>query len=241
MEALNELFFEMEDEAMAQESAEYDLEFEGESEGVLSEMEEMELVAELMEVTNEAELEQFLGKAFKKIGRAVGGFVRSPTGKALGGMLKNVAMKALPIAGTTLGNLVAPGVGGIIGNNLGNMAADLLGGDLEMMNQEDREFEVAHRFVKLTTAATANAVRDQGRGGQPMAMARTALAKAAKTHAPGLLATKPTPSPCPHCRGKTMTPRPGGVPVTTTGGLTLPTGKSGRWVRQGRRVMLFNG
>jgi len=40
----------------------------GEYEGTISEAEEMELAAELLSVSNEAELEQFLGKLFKKAG-----------------------------------------------------------------------------------------------------------------------------------------------------------------------------
>ncbi|MDD1612600.1 MAG: hypothetical protein LUQ57_05605, partial [Methylococcaceae bacterium] len=62
-------------------------------EGVLDEAEEMALAAELLGVTDEAELDQFLGKLFKKVGRAAGKFIRSPVGRALGGILKGAAKK----------------------------------------------------------------------------------------------------------------------------------------------------
>ena len=61
----------------------------------------MELAAELLEVSNEQELEQFLGDFIKKAGKAIGGFVKSPIGQAIGGVLKSAANVALPIAGRT--------------------------------------------------------------------------------------------------------------------------------------------
>ena len=50
------------------ESFEYEFESENSESGVFNESEEMELAAELLEVRDEAELEQFLGSLFKKIG-----------------------------------------------------------------------------------------------------------------------------------------------------------------------------
>lgn len=64
-------------------------------ESPLNEAMEMELASELLGVTSEAELEQFLGGLFKK----VGGFFKSGIGKSLGGILKGIAKKALPIVG----------------------------------------------------------------------------------------------------------------------------------------------
>lgn len=72
-----------------------------------AEPDELGLAAELLSVTNEEELESFIGGLIKGASK----LVRSPAGKALGGILKTVARKALPI----VGNMVAPGVGGIVG------------------------------------------------------------------------------------------------------------------------------
>lgn len=68
----------------------------------LTEAEEIELASELLEITSEQELEQFLGNVFRKVARGVGSFVKSPVGRALGGVLKNVAKKALPVVGGAL-------------------------------------------------------------------------------------------------------------------------------------------
>jgi hypothetical protein len=66
---------------------------------VFSEQEEMELAAELLEVSNEQELDRFLGDLISKVGNSVGKFVRSSAGQAIGGVLKTVAKRALPLAG----------------------------------------------------------------------------------------------------------------------------------------------
>jgi len=75
---------------------------------LLSEADEMGLAVELLSVTSEAELDQFLGKLIQSVGK----FVKSPVGRALGGIFKTVAKKALPI----VGNLIAPGIGGVAGH-----------------------------------------------------------------------------------------------------------------------------
>jgi YD repeat-containing protein len=85
----------------------------------LTEMQETELATELLGLSSEEELEQFLGKLIRGAAKAVGKAVRSPVGRALGGALKNVAKTALPMAAGALGNLVLPGVGGAIGSRLG--------------------------------------------------------------------------------------------------------------------------
>src|ERR1044072_8324792 len=73
-------------------------EYAGESEGFgefgyespFSEAEEMELASELLNVQSEAELEQFFGNLFKK----VGGFFKSGVGKQIGGAFKGGAKTA---------------------------------------------------------------------------------------------------------------------------------------------------
>ena len=62
--------------------AEYEFEFAGEAEQEaeyegLGEMEQLELAAELLEVSNEQELENFLGDVFKSIGKGVSNFANS--------------------------------------------------------------------------------------------------------------------------------------------------------------------
>ncbi|HJV36394.1 hypothetical protein [Geomonas sp.] len=186
------------------ENMEFGNEFEfGESEGEvpLSESMEMELAAELLSVSNEAELEQFLGGLIKK----VGGFVKGPIGRALGGVLKTVAKKALPIVGGAIGSWVAPGVGTAIGSKLGSMASNLFEMELEGLSNEDREFEVARRVVRLASSAARHAARAPQHI-PPQQVARKAVLAAARRHAPGLAAKMMRPQQRP---AAPMAGRPG--------------------------------
>jgi uncharacterized protein (DUF697 family) len=149
-----------------------------------TESKEMELAAELLGVTDEAELDQFFGNAF----RLVRGFARSPVGRALGGALKPYIKKALPIAGAAIGTAVAPGVGTALGGALGSMAGKMFGLELEGLSPEDQEFEVARRFVRLAGDAAHIAASTPPNGASPQAVAQRAIVTAAQKHAPGLVA-----------------------------------------------------
>jgi uncharacterized protein (DUF697 family) len=132
-------------------------------------------------------LEQFLGNVFKKVSRGVGSFIKSPVGRALGGVLKNVAKKALPVVGGALGSMVAPGIGTAIGSKLGSMASGLFEVELEGKLPEQAEYEVARRYVNLAASAARNAALARPRPGvHPVTVARAAVSRAARTHAPGL-------------------------------------------------------
>ena len=127
-------------------------------------------------VTDEQELDQFLGKLISKVSRTAGSIIRSSAGKALGGILKGAAKKALPIAGRVGGNFFGGPAGGAIGGELASAVGRIFGLELEGMSGEDQEFEVARRFVRLAASAA-----------QKAAAARSAVAAAARRHAPGLL------------------------------------------------------
>jgi uncharacterized protein (DUF697 family) len=196
-----------------------------EMEGPLSEADEMELAAELLEVQSEEELDQFIGKLFKKVGRGLGKVFRSPVFKSLGGALKGIAKKALPLAGGALGSLIPiPGVGTALGAAAGNAASDALGEtagqmfglELEGMSAEDQEFEVARRVVRLGAEAAKQAA-DAPPNAPPQAAAKQALVTAAQTHAPGLVGANGNQQ-----TGRRRSPR------------------SGRWMRQGRNIVLLN-
>jgi uncharacterized protein (DUF697 family) len=183
---------------------------EGEEE-VFSETELQELAAEMLSVTQEAELNHFLGGLIKKAAGAVGKLVSSPMGQQLGGMLKGAAKKALPMAGRAIGDWVAPGAGGSIGERLGQQAGSMFGLETEGLSHEDREFEVAKQFVRLAADATKNAVSAPDTA-NPASVAQAAVTQAAQKFAPGLLS--------PAAR-----PQGGGV--------------SGRWVRKGRKIVIY--
>lgn len=185
---------------------------------VFDEEEEMDLAAELLAVTDEAELDQFLGKLIKKAGRKIGKFAKSSTGRALGGILKSAAKTALPVVGGAVGTVFGGPAGGAIGGKLASTAGRLFGLELEGLSPEDQEFEVAKRVVRLAGAATKKAAMAPGNM-PPQAAAKAALIDAAKKHAPGLL--RPAASPA--------------APMHSAPGAR----RSGRWIRRGSKIILM--
>ncbi|CDG82848.1 hypothetical protein [Janthinobacterium agaricidamnosum] len=176
-----------------------------------SEAEEMELAMELLDVSSEAELEQFLGKIFKgawkgikKVGSVIGKVV-----KPLGGVLKGIAKTALPFVGGALGSMIPiPGVGTALGSALGgavSKALELEFGDLEM-EQQELEFEMARRFVRIARSAAAEAA--QGDGG--LQAVQGAVQAALQRHLPGFAASG-------------------------------AQAQNGRWRRRGNTIELFGG
>lgn len=153
--------------------------------GLFTEMDEMELAADLLEVTDEAELEQFLGNLMHKASRVAGGTLRTPEGNMLGGVLKGIARKALPNVDAGLGRL-AHSVDGTIGRQLAANAGHLFGLEMEGMSAEDQEFEVARRFVHLAGDAVQNVLQAKPKVSLANAVQK-AVATAAQQHAPGLL------------------------------------------------------
>ncbi len=194
-----------------------DYEFETASMGgsPFNEMDEMELASALLEVSDEAELDQFLGSLFKKASRAVGSFMKGPIGKQLGGMLKPLVKKALPMVGGALGSFIPiPGVGTALGAQAGSAAANMFEMELEGMSGEDQEFEVARRIVRLAGEAAQQAAQTPPTVPPPDA-AKSALVSAAQQHAPGLL--RPTAQAAQSGRHR----------------------RSGRWERRGRTIVLY--
>lgn len=148
---------------------------------------EAELVQELLEISNEAELDRFLGKLASSVIKGAGKFIKSPIGKAIGGVLKNVAKTALPAVGGALGSLVLPGAGTAIGAKLGSMAGGLLEAEeAETMGEVEAEYEAASRYVRFARAAYSNAARAP-RNLPPRAVVRASTISAARRYAPSLL------------------------------------------------------
>ncbi len=100
--------------------------------------------------------------------------------------------------------------------DLKSRAARVFGLELEGLSPEDKEFEVARHFVRFAADAAANAAdaaRLAGGGdADPRTQVQAALTRAARRHAPGLL------------RSAADTPA-----------------RSGRWQRQGNRIIVLNG
>ncbi|MRV74713.1 hypothetical protein GJ700_23660 [Duganella sp. FT92W] len=153
--------------------------FPGEFESPFSEQEETELAMELLSVSSEAELEQFLGNVFKKAWQGI-----KKVAKPLGGALKGIAKAALPMVGGALGSFIPiPGVGTALGSALGGAISKALEVEMNEMGelaQEDREFETARRVVRIAGTAARLAGDSDG---SPQAV-RGALLQAVRAHAP---------------------------------------------------------
>ena len=191
-------------------------EWSPESGAVLSEADEYELASELLGVASEEELDQFLGSLFKKVAKGAGKLIRSPIGQAVGGVLKGVAKKALPLAGGALGGFVGGPLGAKIGSGVASAAGSALGLEGEALAQEDQEFEGAKQFVRLA-ADTVSKAAAAPPSADPRSVAQSAAVAAARQLAPGLL-------------------KKGGASGMPSSG---SRGQSGRWARQGNRIVIY--
>ncbi|HEX3036064.1 MAG TPA: hypothetical protein VHT73_13230 [Thermodesulfobacteriota bacterium] len=187
-----------------------------EAESPFDEVEEMELAANLLEITEEAELDQFFGNVIRNAARTVGKGIKTPVGQAVGGMLKGAAKKYLPMLGGAAGTFLGGPVGGAVGSQLASRLGSVFGLELEGLSPEDQEFELAKQFVRFAGAAAKDAAFTQETA-DPQTAAKTAVVGAAQKFAPGLLS------------GTAAT-------ITTTTGVA---GRSGRWVRRGSKIILF--
>ena len=219
-------------------------EWSGEGEGMFSEAQEAELANELLSVSNEAELEQFLGDFLKKAVSVAGQAIKSPVGQAIGGVLKGVAKKALPLAGGALGAYFGGPLGAKIGSGLASAAGNALGLEAESMEGEEREYEGAKQFVRLAADTVNRAAQQAARGnGDPRAIAQAAATAAARQFAPGLLGAAAGQSGTMGQGGQ------GGWGPGAQGGQgrqggwsqNAPSGAahSGRWARHGRKIVLY--
>lgn len=118
--------------------------------GEVNQEEELNLAAELLAVSNEQELDRFLGKLVRGVGRGFKRFARSGLGRMIGGALKSAAKAALPMLGGAVGSLIPiPGVGTALGSAAGNLAGKALGLETEGWSNEDEQFEIARRIVRI--------------------------------------------------------------------------------------------
>lgn len=206
---------------------------------------ETELASELLEITNEQELEQFLGDIVK----GVGSFIRGPIGQAVGGVLKQVAKTALPAVGGALGTFVAPGVGTAIGSQLGSLASKALG-EYEVAGEQ--EFEVARKVIQLAHAAgqqAAAAPPDM----PPHVAAEQVVMRAAQEVAPEIRldggGSHEAEQEYGHARRSYSRGRGqrgyggygayAGYEGDDGGYEDAPQARTGRWVRRGRKIVLF--
>lgn len=160
---------------------------------LLSEAEEMELAMELLSVSNEDEMEQFLGKLFKGIGRGLkkaGRFIGRKVLPKIGGAFKWLAKKALPIVGGALGSFIPiPGVGTALGKTLGSAVSKALEMEFGELESEEAELEIARRVVRIA-ATTAQQASTAPPNAPPDVVLRDALLAAVRAHLPTFAANE---------------------------------------------------
>lgn len=196
--------------------------------GELTEAQEMELASQFLEVSSEEELEEFLGDLWKRT-KATAGDVSAAAGRAYKSdvvqrqvlpTLKSAARYFGPVAAGIGAERVAPGVGPWVAAGTKMLADQWLKEELEGLSGEDREFEIARRYIRFAIDALQRALETPPRVPQPVA-AQIAVAEAARTHAPGLV---------PFVR-ELVSGAAGGN--GSNGG-----GSSGRWVRRGSSIVI---
>ena len=194
-----------------------EFEFEYESfEGEISEQEELELAMELLSVQNEYEMEQFLGKLVRGIGRGL-----KAVGKVALPALKSLAKVALPIAGSALGSFIPiPGVGTMIGGAIGRAAANALELEYEGMDPGQADIEKARRIVRILRSAVRELSATLG-SGPPESVVRSALTAAVRRNIPGVNLSELAAAP----RGMRFAPATG-------------AGTTGRWWRRGNTIVI---
>jgi len=209
---------EYESDAGEMDSGELD-EFEyGENGSPFSEVEEAELAQELLGLSSEGELDQFLGKLIKRAWRGASNLAKKVgVAKPLGGILKGVAKKLLPVAAGAAGTFFGGPAGAAIGSKLGSA----LGNALEMEfegSPEDREFEAAKTFVQVAGKAAQQAA-NASPAAPPVAVAKSAVVNATRNH----------------IKRRRRQNRQGS---SNYGGYSSGR-RTGRWVRRGNKIILF--
>lgn len=142
------------------------------------------------------------------------------------------------------------------------MAAKMFELELEGMDEQEAEFEVAQRFVRLAGSAARNAARAPS-SAPPRTVAHAALVTAARRHAPGLVrgpARRGRPPQRRRPRRRSgppvawgydepdegctcgAEPQDAGTAEPPEGGSEELGGRSpqsGRWVRRGRKIVIM--
>jgi hypothetical protein len=154
---------------------------------------EMSFAARLLEAETPARLASVLKDLVARGGAS------APLSAPIVGVLQRAARMVFPLDATR-----APG-------DVKRKASAIFGMELEGLSPEDKEFELARRFVRLAGDAVAQA---RSRSGQEPAHAvQMALLQASRKHAPGLLRQRAQ---------------------------TAQTASAGRWRRRGNRIEVLD-
>ncbi|MCB0839327.1 MAG: hypothetical protein KDD99_21800 [Bacteroidetes bacterium] len=192
---------------------EYDDDFEDEYEDEFDD-DEFELAAELMEVADDEELEEFLGKIIGSVRKIFGKgkkIVKSPMVRKQWRAHQARKKKLLPIFQKIFGSYFGGGGGGGMGSKFFEIG-------LEGLSPEERRFEVAKNSAKFMKATLRHLPKNPGIPAKTAV--RKALKRAARRHMPQLLKSAR--------RRQRRRIRRMGI-----------QGNSGRWIRTKRGIVLL--
>ena len=189
--------------------------------GELTEAQELALASEVLEITSEEELEQFLGDLWNSTKAAASKVYNSGVVQAAIPGLKAVGAAVLPKAAAWLADRYAPGTGGIASAGVQAAVDQWLKEELEGLSGEDREFEAARRYVRFVDDTFRRAAQVPDRV-PPTVAAQVVLRDAAREHVPGLVPFL-------------VQLQNGG---TANGGEAVEAAASGSWTRQGSAIVL---
>lgn len=209
--------------------------FPGEQEGAalgeaalpIPEFEELELAMELMEVTNEQELEQFLGGVWKAASKEFNKAARPYKQRAMAcvTLLKGAAAVVLPrVLKVVLPKLSDAAIKTVITKVeqvLSNQVAGRMEKEMGEVTMEEGELEAARRFVRLAGSTFQRAINAPPRM-DPVHAARDGFRAASRR-----LFLSPVSS------GRGV----GIIGLSETTGAA--PGRSGRWVKRGSRIILY--
>ena len=205
----------------------------GESESPFSELQELELASELLGVSNEEELESYLGNTIQAAAAKASRQLKPHLKRLLGGLLKSAARHVVPLGGSTAKKIIEGPIGSAIGNQLASKIDSLFGLELEGLSNEDREFEVARRFTRFAGDAARHAAQAQPHE-HPHKIAKQAVLNAARRHAPGFVPAAERIIE----RDRTI--------IETNGTEKQPyeenchcERRAGRWIRDGQKIILL--
>jgi hypothetical protein len=142
-----------------------------------------DLAAELLDVVNTSELQRFLGDLAAETARDAGRPIRADVGRALIPVLRRTVERTLPTLSIAVADDPRPLAGAAPA--AARAASRVYGVELEGMSAEDRDFEIARRFVHFARAAMARA--SAGSAPDPATAVADAIAQAGREHAPGLV------------------------------------------------------
>jgi hypothetical protein len=226
-----------------------------------TEAEEMGLAVELLEVTSEAELEQFIGNLLEKAWRGIKP-VTSGIIRPLAGVFKTVVKTALPFTATVTDTYFGP-AGGAIAGKLASLVSQALEAETAATAVGDRDLEKCRQIVQMAGKA-AHAAASAPAGTSPITVAQKVLAASAqeklakqpatvsKARSGATAATAASPVSIPFKTIQTGWPKgeagiaiAKGRPCSSCGQPTSSCkcgtiGRTGRWVRQGRSIIIVN-